>query len=98
MVAGVRSASKPPSQCPQPKVLSVLAPDVGGFSGAEDCLYLMVYSPSGGSTKPKPVMLFVHGGALIQGSAYEDGAYDGSILAKKHDVVDTDRVDRQHGD
>ena len=32
-------------------------------------------------------MLFVHGGALVRGGAYESGAYDGSHLAREHDVV-----------
>lgn len=53
---------------------------------SEDCLYLNVWAPE--AAKPAPVMVFLHGGALITG----DGGsprYDGAKLARKGVVVVT---------
>ena len=49
---------------------------------SEDCLYLNIYTP--GHTGNRPVMVWIHGGAYIQGSANE---YDGARLAEENDVV-----------
>ncbi len=51
----------------------------------EDCLVLNVWSP-GLDNKKRPVMFWIHGGGFSGGS---DGfvAYDGTELARKHDVV-----------
>ncbi len=49
---------------------------------SEDCLYLNIYTP--GSEGSRPVMVWIHGGAYMQGSANE---YDGSRLAAENDVV-----------
>jgi para-nitrobenzyl esterase len=49
---------------------------------SEDCLYLNVYTPS--HQGRRPVMVWIHGGAYMQGSANE---YDGSRLAAENDVV-----------
>ncbi|MGX6649117.1 carboxylesterase/lipase family protein [Maricaulaceae bacterium MS644] len=57
----------------------------GQLTGSEDCLYLDVYAPapqeSGG---PRPVMLWIHGGANVWGSASQ---YDGAQLAVDQGVV-----------
>jgi para-nitrobenzyl esterase len=52
----------------------------------EDCLVLNVWTPGLRPAKKRPVMLWLHGGGFITGS---DGRswYDGSELARKHDVV-----------
>ncbi len=52
----------------------------------EDCLVLNVWTPSQRSSNKRPVMFWLHGGAFTIGS---DGTswYDGSNLARKHDVV-----------
>uniref|UniRef100_A0A5F8H199 Carboxylesterase type B domain-containing protein n=1 Tax=Monodelphis domestica TaxID=13616 RepID=A0A5F8H199_MONDO len=58
------------------KALKIKLPKV---AISEDCLYLNIYVP--GNTKEGdrlPVMVWIHGGALICGSA---SAYDGSILS-----------------
>ena len=58
--------------------------------GAEDCLTLNVWRPDA-STKPRAVMVFVHGGGHVQGSASQVTGgvmlYDGATLAAKGDVV-----------
>jgi carboxylesterase type B len=55
-------------------------------SFSEDCLYLNVWSPAGSEDSPKAVMVWIHGGGLLVGSASEH-YYRGDILATKGDVV-----------
>ncbi|OTB20383.1 hypothetical protein K445DRAFT_17661 [Daldinia sp. EC12] len=61
-----------------------------GNIGSEDCLFLNIwttYIPGPKSTKkPKPVMFWIHGGALINGAA-SDPTFDGGNLASRGDVV-----------
>jgi para-nitrobenzyl esterase len=52
---------------------------------AEDCLALNVWTPRVDSGK-RPVMVFIHGGAFVEGSA-RNTWYDGTSLAKRGDVV-----------
>jgi para-nitrobenzyl esterase len=53
----------------------------------EDCLALNVYTPSTSAANAKrPVMVWLHGGGLNSGSAGFD-IYNGTNLAKAHDVV-----------
>src|SRR5215469_16190607 len=52
---------------------------------SEDCLTLNVWTP-GADSKARPVMVFIHGGALVGGSA-RNTWYDGTTLAKRGDVV-----------
>ena len=58
--------------------------------GNEDCLTLNVWRPDAG-TKPRAVMVFVHGGGHVQGSTSQvtNGVtlYDGTTLATKGNVV-----------
>ncbi|GAY13384.1 carboxylesterase/lipase family protein [Mycobacterium sp. shizuoka-1] len=58
-----------------------------GTRADEDCLFLNVWAPSGANAAdPKPVMVWVHGGAYIFGSGSQP-LYDGSVLAAGSDVV-----------
>ncbi len=58
-----------------------------GTVADEDCLFLNVWAPSGASAAgPKPVMVWVHGGAYIFGSGSQP-LYDGTALAGGSDVV-----------
>jgi para-nitrobenzyl esterase len=69
--------------CPQP-TLPAVPIDLGAPQG-EDCLSLNIWS----STAPgdhKPVMVWVHGGAYVMGSAGQP-LYDGTVLATSADVV-----------
>jgi para-nitrobenzyl esterase len=55
---------------------------------SEDCLYLNVWSPAGGfgSRKRSPVLLWIHGGGFVEGSAAPE-VYRGEELAKRGVVV-----------
>ena len=52
---------------------------------AEDCLAVNVWTPKVDANK-RPVMVFIHGGAFIDGSA-RNTWYDGTTLAERGDVV-----------
>lgn len=55
----------------------------GPFS--EDCLFLNVWAPARQPAEKLPVMVWIHGGGLTQGSAHE-GGYMGDEIAKR-DVI-----------
>ncbi len=54
----------------------------GQVMGSEDCLYLNIWAPD--TAGQKPVMFWVHGGGNSIG---EGAAYNGKMLAEKHNVV-----------
>lgn len=59
---------------------------MGGVSQtSEDCLYLNIWTP-GADTKKRPVMVWVHGGSLLNGSGAMD-IYHGNKLAERGDLV-----------
>ena len=56
---------------------------------SEDCLYLNVWTPTSAvaaRAEPRPVMVWIHGGAFLNGSGINP-AYDGGALARKGVVV-----------
>lgn len=66
---------------------------VQGSSGAEDCLFLNVWTPhlpkSGSEERKsnlKPVMFWIHGGAYMTGSG-SDTLFDGGNMASRGDAV-----------
>ncbi len=78
--AGVRSATRFGAACPQ-KVASrmkSLSPERD-----EDCLVLNIWSPAADQAK-RPVMVWIHGGAFLIGSAR---LYGGAHLAEQGDIV-----------
>jgi para-nitrobenzyl esterase len=81
---GVRDATKFGPACLQPKARSgsIYAWDLGEIS--EDCLFLNVWAKQGVSNAP--VMVWIHGGALMTGSGSEP-MYDGTKLAERGVVV-----------
>ena len=83
----VRSATAPGASCVQKKGLSL---EGGGDPGRldEDCLYLNVYAKQSGNGARLPVMVWIHGGALIFGAGSLP-IYDGSALAERGAVVVT---------
>lgn len=79
-----RDARVSGAACPQ--VLDLDDPSEDGDRIiSEDCLTVNVWTPRA-DTKARPVMVFIHGGALEEGSA-EDSCYDGGFLAERGDVV-----------
>ncbi len=76
---GVRDATAPGPRCVQD-------PD-GDFAGeratGEDCLTLNVWTPPV-SAQRRPVMVWIHGGAFVNGSG---GVYNASRLAARGDIV-----------
>ncbi len=53
---------------------------------SEDCLVLNVFTPGLADGRKRPVMLWLHGGGFSSGSA-SSPRYDGTSLARTHDVV-----------
>ncbi|MFC4595870.1 carboxylesterase/lipase family protein [Sphingobium tyrosinilyticum] len=80
--AGVRDATQLGAPAMQPR---------GGTFGirepapSEDCLFLNIWTPSGGG-RGKPVMVYSHGGGFTSGSGGAAGQ-DGANLARENDVV-----------
>ncbi len=69
-----------PSACPQ------FIPLVNSLTGSEDCLYLNVWAPAKPAEKPRPVMVWIHGGGFTAGQgAYTTG--DGANLAREQEVI-----------
>jgi para-nitrobenzyl esterase len=75
---GVRDATTPAPLCAQTSQLGQPGSEV------EDCLYLNVTTPAGDARKPRPVMVWIHGGGFTAGAA---SMYDARALATKNDVV-----------
>ncbi|MEV0945426.1 carboxylesterase/lipase family protein [Rhodococcus sp. NPDC049939] len=62
------------------------APQRGVSSSDEDCLTLNVLAPSRPSDTPRPVMVFIHGGAYSSGSSASP-LYGGQSLVRRGDIV-----------
>ncbi len=84
---GVRSAAAFGTACPQKSGLSL---EGGGDPGrlSEDCLYVNVWTPRAAPGAKLPVMVWLHGGALIFGAGSLK-LYDGASLAQQGVVVVT---------
>jgi para-nitrobenzyl esterase len=83
--SGVRTAVTFGPRCVQPDRPSTAVGYFGPEAESEDCLYLNVWTSDCASDAKRPVMVWLHGGALLVGS----GAlpiFDGSALAR-HGVV-----------
>jgi para-nitrobenzyl esterase len=70
---------------PQPTSPVPLGP---GARTSEDCLFLNVWAPSKteAAEAPRPVMVWIHGGAYIFGSGSQP-LYDGRVLASGGDII-----------
>lgn len=80
---GVREALDFMPACPQ--VVERDPTENNNSVMSEDCLGLNVWTP-GADHKRRPVIVFIHGGAFIEGSA-RNSWYDGARLARRGDVV-----------
>lgn len=61
------------------------SPQRGARDGDENCLALNVLTPAGEGA-PRPVMVFIHGGAYVTGSSATD-LYRGDHLVRRGDIV-----------
>ncbi|WP_246284768.1 carboxylesterase/lipase family protein [Gordonia asplenii] len=82
---GVRAADRYGKAEIQRREFTAVAPGKFWPMG-EDCLTLNVFAPQRRSSSPRPVMLFIHGGAYLLGTAATP-LYDGSLLARDGDVI-----------
>jgi para-nitrobenzyl esterase len=53
---------------------------------SEDCLFLNVVAPRARAARPRPVLVYIHGGAYSSGSG-SSPLYDGATLCRRGDVV-----------
>jgi len=82
---GVRVADRFSPICPQPGAYPDDAPPE---PMDEDCLYLNLWVPAGRRTTPLPVMVWIHGGGLQNGSG-STPLYDGARLAQRGVILVT---------
>ena len=83
---GERSATDYGAICIQPPANG--DPGVGPLPMSEDCLTLNVWTPEQRGVEPLPVMVWIHGGGLNNGSGTA-ALYDGTNLAKRGVVLVT---------
>ncbi|XP_070551785.1 cholinesterase-like isoform X1 [Ptychodera flava] len=79
---GVLDASNAGSACRQPYVPLIPFEE----PRSEDCLFLNVFKPVSDSDN-LAVMVWIHGGGFVMGSATHDGLYDATALAAIGDVI-----------
>ncbi len=82
----VRDATTFGSACPQPTAKIQGAGTANAQS--EDCLYLNVWTPTTDAHAKLPVMVWIHGGALVVGDGGQPW-FDGAALAERGAVVVT---------
>jgi para-nitrobenzyl esterase len=82
--AGTRDAARFGNIAPQ--IQGAAERLIGATPGAqsEDCLYLNIWSPA--CAGKRPVMVWIHGGAFLNGAG-SLGTYNGKYLASRGDVV-----------
>jgi para-nitrobenzyl esterase len=85
---GVRDASQFSPTCPQQPYPENSIYRSAPQPSSEDCLYLNVWTAAGSAKERRPVMVWIHGGALTRGSG-STRTYDGESLARKGVVVVT---------
>uniref|UniRef100_H0V5V8 Carboxylic ester hydrolase n=1 Tax=Cavia porcellus TaxID=10141 RepID=H0V5V8_CAVPO len=87
---GVRNGTSYPARCLQNDIMNagalmLFTQNLPPIPISEDCLYLNIYTPAYASEGSNlPVMVWIHGGALVGGSASE---FDGSKLVASEDVI-----------
>jgi para-nitrobenzyl esterase len=85
---GVRQCRSFSPICPQPAYPAGSVYAMAPQPQSEDCLYLNVWTGAQRADEKRPVMVWIHGGALTRGSA-SIPAYDGEALARKGVVLVT---------
>src|SRR4051794_15175760 len=74
----VRDGTHYGNRCPQ------LPSSNGAGSENEDCLDVNVFRPARVARRPAPVLVFIHGGGLVNGSGDQ---HDGALLARSNGIV-----------
>ncbi|XP_052023003.1 pyrethroid hydrolase Ces2a-like isoform X1 [Apodemus sylvaticus] len=88
--SGVRDGTSQPAMCLQTDMMNLegmnqMELTMIPISMSEDCLYLNIYTPAHAQEGSNlPVMVWIHGGALVLGSA---SMLDGSTLAATEEIV-----------
>jgi len=82
--SGVRAATAFGPECPQCFGALASKKKIRGPSVSEDCLVLNIWAPDTAFDEPKPVMLWIHGGAFMAGTGNQ---YDGSELCARGDII-----------
>lgn len=85
---GVRSCAEFGSVCPQNPYPAGSIYAQPPQPQSEDCLFLNVWTAAEKADEKRPVMVWIHGGALTRGSG-SLGVYDGEALARKGVVLVT---------
>ncbi|WP_321508096.1 carboxylesterase/lipase family protein [uncultured Methanoregula sp.] len=85
--SSVRNATVYGAICPQ-VISDDPTPGAAPPAMREDCLFLNVWTPAKSPDEKLPVMVFIHGGAFMEGAGSLP-LYDGSALAKKGVIVVT---------
>lgn len=85
---GVRDGSEFSAACPQPAYPAASFYKSPTVTLNEDCLYLNVWTDAQKANEKRPVMVWIHGGALTRGSG-STPTYNGANLAKKGVVLVT---------
>ncbi|XP_068941904.1 cocaine esterase-like isoform X2 [Petaurus breviceps papuanus] len=88
--SNVKDATSHPPACLQDvtileKLAKIMKVNIPVTANSEDCLYLNIYVPVHAKEGAGlPVMVWIHGGALVLGSA---SVHDGSVLSASQNVV-----------
>lgn len=69
-----------------PQAMGVMVPVDSGLHMGEDCLWVNVWAPSTEPARPRPVMVWLHGGAYCLGTAAQ-AIYDGCRMVEAGDVI-----------
>ncbi|KAJ6024899.1 hypothetical protein N7540_005696 [Penicillium herquei] len=85
---GIREATVPGLQCPQPLIDGKGLWTTGSSVMSEDCLYLNVWTPTTNTSANLPVYVWMYGGRFFYGSG-DVITYDGSGLAVQDIVMVT---------
>ena len=85
---GTQAARAPSAACIQKPELSIAAGAGDPRPIDEDCLFLNVWTPRAGPAARLPVMVWIHGGALVMGSGGLP-IYDGAAFAQRGAVLVT---------
>jgi para-nitrobenzyl esterase len=83
--SGIRAADKFSAACPQ---LGSYPPESAPEPTSEDCLYLNIWAPAEPAAQPLPVMVWIYGGALQNGSA-STPLYAGDGFARRGVILVT---------